>query len=217
MDLDHGKVVQDGRVLRAGLRGAEPLGPVRGGDQDVFLVAERRRAEQSTARTGRADGQIMMSGGQPLQGLLGVPEGRPQREALAVVAGQLGERGQSPLGGELGGTSEMQGAQRGVVVGARLGYLHEGVEMGRGLVREFVAHGRGGDPAGLAQEQGAAQLPFQGADLGCHRRLGEAEQRRGAGEGAGPVHGHEGAQQGQIHGSHAPFPTLPPAPGRAQL
>ncbi len=75
----------------------------------MLLVAEGGRGEQGTTRLGGGDGQIVVSGGQALQHLVGGPEGDPQREALAVVAGQLGERGQSPLGGELRRAGEMEG------------------------------------------------------------------------------------------------------------
>lgn len=76
----------------------------------MLLVAERSRGEQGATGTGRGDGQIMMSGGEPFQGLLGVAEGGTQRETLAVLARQLRERGQCPLGGELRWPGQMQGA-----------------------------------------------------------------------------------------------------------
>ena len=84
--------------------------------------------------------------------------------------------------------------------------LDECVEMRGGPVGEFVADGRGGDATGLAQEQRAAQLAFQGAYLAGDGGLGESEQRGGPGEGAGPVHGDECAQQGQVH---AELPARP--------
>ena len=48
--------------------------------------------------------------GEPFEDLVGGAEGGAEREALAVLAGQLRERGQRPLGGELGRPGEMQGA-----------------------------------------------------------------------------------------------------------
>lgn len=83
--------------------------------------------------------------------------------------------------------------------------------MGCGFVGEFVADARRGHASGLPQEQGAAQLPLQRPYLRGDSRLGETEQSGGAGEGAGPVHGHEGPQQGQIH-VHSPLRPPLPAP-----
>lgn len=103
--------------------------------------------------------------GQALQDLLGVAEGGTQGETLAVVAGQLGECGKGPLGREFGGPREMQRPPGGLVVGAGSGDLHQGVEMRSGFVGEFVADARRRHAAGLPQEQGAAQLPLQRADL----------------------------------------------------
>ncbi|GAA2930595.1 hypothetical protein GCM10020221_27940 [Streptomyces thioluteus] len=65
----------------------------------------------------------------------------------------------------------------------------------------------GGDAAGPAEEEGAAELPFQGAYLAGHRGLGEAEEGGGAGEGTRPVDRDERAQEGQIH---AVSPARPP-------
>ncbi len=203
--LDHGDVLQVGCAGAVGPYGAGPLRPVGRGDQDVLLVAERGRREQCAARSGRPDGQIVMPGRQALQRLLGGPERGAQGEALPVLTGEPRERGQGPLGGELRRPGQMQGAQRGAVVQPGLGDLHQRVEMRGGLVGEFVADGRRGHTAGLAEEQGAPELPLQGADLGGDRRLGEAEQGRGAREGTGPVHGHERAKQGQIHQSRPLF------------
>ena len=58
---------------------------------------------------GGGDGQVVVPGGEALQRLVRVAEGGPEREALAVVPGQLGEGGQGPLGGELRWAGEMQG------------------------------------------------------------------------------------------------------------
>jgi hypothetical protein len=49
-----------------------------------------------------------MAGGQPVQDLLRVAERGAQGVALSIGTGQLGERGQRPLGGELGRTGEVQ-------------------------------------------------------------------------------------------------------------
>ena len=87
MDLHDGQLLQHAHALAAQHSGPEPGRPARRGDQDVLLVAERSRREQPAARPGGGDGQIVMPGGQPLQGLLGVPEGGAQGEALADVSG----------------------------------------------------------------------------------------------------------------------------------
>jgi hypothetical protein len=50
----------------------------------------------------------MMAAGQPFEHLLGRPEGGAQCEALAVVAGQLGEGRQNTFGGELRRPGQMQ-------------------------------------------------------------------------------------------------------------
>lgn len=86
-----------------------------------------------------------------------------------------------------------------LLVDPALGDLDQRVQMGGRPVREFVAHGRRGHTASPAQEERAAQLPFQCAYLRGDRGLGEAEQRGGPGEGPGPVHRHESTQQGQVH------------------
>ncbi|CAM5636874.1 hypothetical protein SANTM175S_07653 [Streptomyces antimycoticus] len=126
-----------------------------------------------------------MAGAQPLEQLLGAAEGAPHRQALGDEGGQ---RGQDAQRGELRGAREMQGAQgRAVVVETCLGDLHQGVEMRRGLVGEFVPDGGGDDAARRTEEQGAAQLPLQGAYLAGDGGLGEAEQPGGAGEGPGAV------------------------------
>ncbi|GAA3123229.1 hypothetical protein GCM10017687_41620 [Streptomyces echinatus] len=114
----------------------------------------------------------------------------------------------------------MQRPRRGIVVQTALGYLHQCVEMRRGPVGEFVADRRRGHSARLTEEQGSAQLALEGADLRGDGGLGEAEQGGGAGEGAGPVHGDEGPQQGQIHGKPSSVPALLALlrpPGRHQL
>lgn len=93
-----------------------------------------------------------MAGAQPLEQLLGAAEGAPHRQALGDEGGQ---RGQDAQRGELRGAREMQGAQgRAVVVETRLGDLHQGVEMRRGLVGEFVPDGGGDDAARRTEEQG---------------------------------------------------------------
>jgi hypothetical protein len=108
--LDHRDLLQGGRTGVAERAGAaDPLGPARGGYQDVLFVAERSRREQGTAWPDRADDQIVMPGSQSLQCFLGGAEGGAQGEALAVLAGQLRERGQRPFGGELRRAGQMQG------------------------------------------------------------------------------------------------------------
>lgn len=142
---------------------AEAPGPAWRGDQYMLLVAERGRGEQTTARTGRRDGQVMVSGGQPLQRFLGAgEEGTAQGQALRD---ERGERGQGPHRCELGRSGQMQRPYARLLVELRLGDLDQRVQMGRRPVREFVADGRRGHTAGPAQEERAAQLPLQGPDL----------------------------------------------------
>lgn len=83
----------------------------------------------------------------------------------------------------------------------------ERVERARHLVGPVVGEGRGFHAAREAGEQLASGLLLQGADLGGHGRLGEAEERGRAGERAGAVDGEEGPQQVQIDVRRDPFPA----------
>lgn len=75
---------------------------------------------------------------------------------------RLGER---PDGGELGRTGQVQCPRSRLLVEPRLDDVDQRVEVRGCAVGEFVAYRGRGDPAGPAQEERAAQLPFQGAYL----------------------------------------------------
>lgn len=158
-----------------------------------------------------------MARGKPFEGLLRGAEGGAQSEAPAVVTGERGQCGQGTLGGELRGTGEMQGAYGRVLVHPGLRDLHEGVEMRCRLVGQLVPDGRGRHAPRLTQEERAAQLPLQGADLRGDRGLRQTEQCGRPRERTGAVHGDKSAQEGQIHPEPPPLPSNSDVAAGAQL
>lgn len=76
----------------------------------MFLVAQRGGGEQGAAWPGRGDGEVVVTGCQSVQNLLGGSEGGAQGEPLSALAGQPGEGGKGPFGGELGWPGEVQGS-----------------------------------------------------------------------------------------------------------
>lgn len=116
-----------------------------------------------------------------------------------AVGDEQGEAWQDALGEELGRPCEVDGV--GARVRLRGGILAgggEGVERARDAGREVVSDRSGGDAAREPFKQLAPGLSFQGTDLRRHRRLGQAQQMSGGGEGADAVDGEEGTQQVEV-------------------
>lgn len=110
MDLDdRGTVERRCARLPQPVWMAQALGPAGSSHQDVFLVAQSGGCQEGPSlRPGRTDGQIVVSGGQSFEALLGVAEGDAEAEALSVLAGQRAQSGKHPLRGELRRPREMQ-------------------------------------------------------------------------------------------------------------